>query len=399
MRILITSIMDVGKTAPNRLHHFVRHLSQNHDITILSINQWWKAEQANTAVYDRDFKRMLQNTKVKYFTERRASPIWQEMWSVMNRERLLKEINYNSVGVHLNYSSLVSGYFIAKRLKSIGIGTVYDIADDLPQMIKTSPVLPSLLRPPAKIVGSIIIRQNIALASKVTFINHSLRDSYSVPQSKSELIPNGVDIEAFKPYPSHHVREKLGLHQSFVIGYVGSLREWVDLGLVFATVKQLGKSHPDIKVLVVGEEGKFKQNRDLAREYAISDRVVFTGAVPYDQVPHFISCMDICLIPFKTNAVSQNALPLKLFEYMACEKPVVSTRLRGVMEAVKDRVLYASDGEELAQRIRELYANVQLRIKMGLESRRFVERNYSWRTICGKLEKVLLEVASLKNKS
>ncbi|MFC1962782.1 glycosyltransferase family 4 protein [Chloroflexota bacterium] len=398
MNILITSIMDVKKTAPNRLHHFVKHLARNHNVTVLSTNQWWKAEQVNVNSYGKDLEDMLQNVEVKYVTERKLSPILQEMLPIINQNQLFNDIDLSSFTVHLNYSTLILGYIVTGKLKSIGTGSVYDLADDLPQMVRISPEIPSLLRAPSKLVSEIIVRKNIEIANKVTFTCDSLRNSSFVPRNKSVVIPNGVNTGLFKPYPSRHLQAKLGLNQNFVIGYVGSLREWVDLETVFAAVKPLTDSCPDIRILIVGEEGKFKECKDLSKEYGLSDYVVFTGTVPYTQVPGYISCMDICLIPFKTNSVAQNALPLKLFEYMACEKPVISTKLRGVMEAVQNRAVYASNREELRSQIMELYNNEGLRRRLSFEGRNFVEENYSWPKICSNLEEVLLEVASTKGK-
>ena len=60
----------------------------------------------------------------------------------------------------------------------------------------------------------------------------------------------------------------------------------------------------------------------------IAENVIFTGNIQYLDVPDYISSMDICLLPFDTGMVSQNALPLKLFEYMACPVPVISTDIR-----------------------------------------------------------------------
>ena len=45
MKILITSVVDLKKTAHNRLHQFVKYLNRNHEVVVLSINDWWKADQ------------------------------------------------------------------------------------------------------------------------------------------------------------------------------------------------------------------------------------------------------------------------------------------------------------------------------------------------------------------
>ena len=208
----------------------------------------------------------------------------------------------------------------------------------------------------------------------------------NIPQNKSELVSNGVDTELFRNHQSDKLREELGMDQSFVIGYVGVLREWVNFEPVFAAVKKLNKN---IKILIVGEEGLFKENVKLADKYGISDRVLFTGTVPYTEVPKYISCMDTCLIPFSENKITEDPCPLKLFEYMACEKPVISAVNISV---VKDRILYASGVEEYKNSISKLYNNKHIRENLGIEGRNFVKENYDWSKISLNIEKILEDV-------
>ncbi len=167
------------------------------------------------------------------------------------------------------------------------------------------------------------------------------------------------------------------------------LREWIDLEPVFSVLNEL--SH-EIKMVIVGSEGKFKENIELAKRYCLEDRVKFTGMIPYSQVPKYISAMDVCLMPFKKGAISESAVPLKLFEYMACEKPIISTRLSGIENVAQDKILYASTKEEYKDKITMLFEDDMLRKKMGMEGRRFVEENYDWEKIVGRMEKIMLEV-------
>jgi len=260
-------------------------------------------------------------------------------------------------------------------------------------MIRNSPQIPSALRPPSGLIGDIMVNRNIKVSTKTVCTNESLRNSCGVPLGKCEVIPNGVDTELFKNYPSQRLRCALGIEVDFVVGYVGVLREWVDLKPLFKALSHLDAKYPDIKVLVVGEEGRLKYNKDLTHRYGISDRVIFAGTVPYLSVPKYISCMDVCLIPFKPNRVSHNALPLKLFEYMACERPIICNRLTGVTQAVDNKVLYASNEEEYMDSLVKLYNNRQLRERMGTEGRKFVRESFSWLTINSKFERLLAHVA------
>ena len=382
--------MDLRKTSHNRLHQFIKHLSKNHEISVLSINDCWKSGETDVSLYSKDFEEVLQKIEIIYFTKRKINPFLQEISSAATINSILK--NYNSFDVHLNYNTLISGYAVGKKVKSRGVATVYDIADDLPQMIRNSPQIPYPLRPFGGLVGEVMIKKNIKVAEKITFITNSLKDSYDIPQNKAEFIPNGVDTALFENLPSDRLRDELNIEQDFIIGYVGVLREWVDFEPVFAAVKSLENEYPSIKILIIGEEGGLKENKDLAGRYGLLDRVVLTGTSPYEQVPKYIACMDVCLIPFKLDAVSEGSLPLKLFEYMACEKPVISTKLKGVREAVNDKVFYASNSREYESRIIELYDDEELRRMRGLEGRKFVEKNYNWQKIVDKLEKVLLEL-------
>ncbi len=395
MKILITSIVDLSKTSHNRLHQFIRHLSPNHSVTVLSINDWWKNSQTDVRQYQLGVEDILRGVDIRYFTARKIRPYLQEVFSVATVNSTLKEIDCTRFDVHLNYNTLISGYYVARRLRAAGIVTIYDIADDLPAMVRTSPQIAAVLRPLGGFVADIMIERNIKIAQKVTFITSPLSDSYHIPSDKAEYIPNGADVELFKSYPSAPLRKELGLNQAFVLGYVGVLREWTDFEPIFAAVAALTTKCPDIRLLIVGEEGGLEKVKNLATKYGIADKIVFTGTIPYTQVPRYISCMDACLTARKVDPVAEKMLPLKLLEYMACEKPVISTRLAGIQEAVQDKILYATSKTEYQEQIARLYNDKELGRKMGRQGREFVERNFSWTSAAARLEGVLEEAAKL----
>ena len=86
-------------------------------------------------------------------------------------------------------------------------------------------------------------------------------------------------------------------------------------------------------------------------------------------------------------------MPLKLFEYMACEKPVISTRVKVVERVVGARIAYATSAAEYVDQVNILMKQADSRQRMGIEGRRFVEENYSWRSSCEKLEAILEDLA------
>lgn len=395
MKILVTSILDLKRTAHNPLHQFLKHLQKAHRVSLLSLADWWKADTVDTGLYNKDFKDLIEGIDITYLSGRRLSPVAQELSSVFAVRSRLHEMGYRSFDVHFSYSGLFYSYLVARRFSAAGKSTVYHMGDDVPRMVREAPQMPAWLRVPGAAAARQVVRWNVASAARVTYITSSLGKAYGAEGEKGELLPNGVDTELFSNrYDREAARHRLGISPAdFVLGYVGVLREWVDLEPVFAAARSLVEEIPGVKVLIVGEEGGLQKQVEMAGRHSLSGRVFFTGTVPYGRVPEHISCMDVCLIPFRPSAVTHNALPMKLFEYMSCGKAVVSTRLRGTIEAAGDRARYASDAGELARELLELYRSPETRERLGHEGRRFVEEKYSWKTACLRLESILLEAS------
>jgi glycosyltransferase involved in cell wall biosynthesis len=392
MRILVTSIVDVEMSANNRIHEFLRHLSRKNEVTIISNNDPRRSFNG-AAGNNRDLNAsLLDHIEIWKIGRSSTIPAAQELYSPLFCLKLGREFRARKFDVHLNYNTILSGYTVALLMKKLKVPTVYDLADDLPEIMRQSHQMPWFSRSLVSLLGFAMVRRNISLACKVTYTTPSLKIKFGVPNGKAAYIPNGVDTELFKAQRNGFVealKHQLGIDGCFVLGYVGVHREWVSFDPVLEAMRVLQKSCPDLRLLVIGSEGRLDVLRSAAREMDVFDKIVFAGTVPYQEVPGYISCMDACLIPFKVDAISENASPLKLFEYMACEKPIVSTRVKGVKNAVEGRVLYASDREEYMEKILQLYNDKELRKKLGREGRAFIKENYEWPKMVSKLEKIL----------
>lgn len=166
---------------------------------------------------------------------------------------------------------------------------------------------------------------------------------------------------------------------------------WVDFSYVLKGLRRLIEKHYKINILIVGEGPARKRIEEIARQLNVLDKIDFVGSASYNEIPGYIHLMEVCLIPFNTGAVADHALPLKLLEYLACQKPVVSTELRGVVETVGDAVLYASDEIEFESQLTKLYEDESYRKELGLRGRKIVEDRYSWGSIGSRFERLLTE--------
>jgi glycosyltransferase involved in cell wall biosynthesis len=386
MKILVSSLPDLKKIPPQRPHHLLKHLSEKHEVTVIMVNARQLREME-----DEYSQSCIANLQIHYLSEGRRNPVVQEL-SPLWRSGFYKNLGLDRFDVHINLYSLLLGYFTTKRMKSLGIPTVFDICDDLPQRASTSSEVPRALRCLGRLVGESLMRKNIQLSERITFTTRVLGESYEFPIEKSVLVPNGVDTELFYERDSRTLREQLGVSDCFVLGFVGVLSRWDNLELAFACLKDLHNSDFRVRLLIVGGGETLEMNRRLAERYDVLADVLFIGHVPYSQVPEYISCMDCCILPIKTSKDCQNASPLTLLEYMACGKPVVSTPLAGIEEVVDGRIRYASSVEELNKTILELSENRERLENIGRSGREFVEQNLSWKKICKIYDDLLEEI-------
>jgi len=393
MKILVFSLVDLQKSAHNsRLHQFLKYLSKNHEITVLCLNDWWKARwDSKSDEYNRDFEQLFEHISIKYVTDRKISPVLQDLVSSLRIGRLLDEIGLSDYDVVYNYNGLTCGLAISRYAKKRNIPVIFDIADDLPEMIGTSPQIPPIIRTMGKFVGRTILDRNIRLSEKVTITTGYFQSLYNIPPEKTEIIANGVDTTLFQNKDPVNLREQLNLSSSFVIGHVGVLREWLDFHPLFSAVKELSGMY-NIRLLLVGGGVGYDETVELARSYGITDKVVFTGTIPYNRIPEYIGCMDVGTVPFKDDSVAQNSVPLKLFEYMACEKPVICSNVRAVRDIFDTKLLFVSGADDYKQAIVKLYNDKELREMLGTQGRRVIEENYQWDSLSKRLEQLMTGV-------
>ena len=125
------------------------------------------------------------------------------------------------------------------------------------------------------------------------------------------LVKNGVDFSLF-----NSETKKFGQQDKKVIGYLGSMDERLDYDLLEATVKQL----PQYRFCFVGRINSSRAVR--LRKYK---NVEIVGSQPPASLPTWVQTFDVCMIPFAKNKFTAGIYPIKINEYFAAGKPVVST--------------------------------------------------------------------------
>lgn len=262
-------------------------------------------------------------------------------------------------------------------------------------------VLSSILGVPMvlEMIGPRVSSMSLRRARKVLAYSAAMVKG-RVPREKVKIVPAGVDSVMFSPDPKtgSRIRRDLGWENVFVVGYVGTFQLWHGVNTLLSACKRLICSSMRVRVLLVGPY--YSDAKKYAKELEITDAVHFVGPVPYEQVPGYVNACDVLCAPYdpELSTVRRKGgigAPLKLLEYMSCEKAVVSSRVPPIDEVIEDGrtglLVRPGDPVLLAEALKELIGNPARAASMGTEARKNAVDRYSWSSLAQKLEQVLDE--------
>ena len=157
---------------------------------------------------------------------------------------------------------------------------------------------------------------------------------------------------------------------------------------------ELGRNkakHPNIKLLITGDGDAFDTLRAIQKKYKLEDQLILTGRQKYKIMPDLIGASNACILPaYKDEIIMQDIVPIKIYEYMAMQKPVIATRLPGLVAEFGENngIIYINRPEEVLEVVQEKFKNKREIEEIGLAGYNFVKDN-DWRTLAIKFESLL----------
>jgi glycosyltransferase involved in cell wall biosynthesis len=213
-----------------------------------------------------------------------------------------------------------------------------------------------------------------------------------VPRSRLTVIPNGADIAYFAaPVDRLEARARLGLHDEFVVAYVGS--HGLSHGL--SAVLDAAATQPDMTYLLVGD-GADRDRLLAERELRGLRNVVMLPSVPKSEVPGLYAAADVCLVPLRDVPLFDAFVPSKLFEVLAAGRPVIGA-VRGEARAILERsggavVVEPERGSAIAGAVETLRGDPALRAEMGRRGQAFVRSEYDREVLAARYLELLHNV-------
>ena len=231
-------------------------------------------------------------------------------------------------------------------------------------------------------------------------IKRMLMKSYGAKSEICRVIPSGVNTHIFKPLDKLACRRKLNLNiDHFYVGFVGSFQSWQGLDLLIEAMNiARNKGLNMIKCVFVGGGNLMYRLKQMTIKNNLQEYIIFMGRLEHGKIPMVLNSFDICYLC--RIGLKFGFSPLKLFEYLACAKPIIASKVEGVSEIIEKGdcgyLFNPDDVESLASRIIESYRERNRLPELGNNGRRFIENRFSWEKIASKVQRVLEEAAGQK---
>jgi glycosyltransferase involved in cell wall biosynthesis len=224
-------------------------------------------------------------------------------------------------------------------------------------------------------------------------IKRELCEQFSLPPQKMIVVHNGTNLEVAQPREKSSCKKALGMDPSKpCVGFVGRLYSFQGVDYLIKAAPYVLEKMPHTMFLIVGDGAERENLEKLAESEDVADRFLFFGEVPFQKVPDFIGACDVCLA--LKRPLRSGYSPLKLYEYMACGRPVVASNLDGfeiLSEHEAGCLVEPTDFQGTARQIVDLLKDEELQKRMGINGRK-TSSDFSWETAARKVERMCQEL-------
>ena len=219
-----------------------------------------------------------------------------------------------------------------------------------------------------------------------------------VAPDKISVIPNGVETDRYYPAVEAPPLDALVRRgDEFIVGYLGNIGAGQGLSSVLDAAAALAASGDPVRVVIAGDGPERQRVVDRARELGLMN-VSIHPPIPKAATRAFYNACDVCLVPLAPFPILQETVPSKLFEVMACARPVIACLggegARIVKESGGGLVVPPGDPLALTCAIRSIVAlSPDERARMGERARSYVARHYNRDVLAARYLDVLRAVA------
>jgi glycosyltransferase involved in cell wall biosynthesis len=283
--------------------------------------------------------------------------------------------------------SLIPSLF-AKFRKSI---LFYEINDD-PYPDQTNPH-PGLIFHINRWISVKTDEISLSLCDAAFVISKTIKEKIvealpNINHEKLHIMPSGANTDLYRPLDQKQCRLQLSLEPSKrYIGFMGTLLDHQGVDVLVDAAPFVIQLFPDAVFVIIGEGPMKDIWRRRVNDLCLIENFLFTGQIEYEETPLWINSMDVCTAPFLIKAGLRS--PVKVFDYMACGKSIVASRIEGTTDMFDSSgaitLVEPGDAQELSDAIIDLLSNRETADRMGRKGRELILEKYDRRIIAERI--------------
>ena len=328
MKILVVQESDWIKRNPHQQHHLMERLSmRGHDIRVIYHPVDWKENKG------RFNRRTVVDGYFKIHPEAHLQVISPSILTIpyliypsmlfYHRREIKRQIKEFKPDIIVGFG-IINTYLASRTAKKEKIPFIYYWIDVLHKLIPEKGF---------QALGEYLERVTIKNSTQVITINHKLEEFVKrLGAENTEVIGAGIDLEKFNPtLDGSAIRQEYGINdEDTLLFFMGFLYNFA--GLKEVAIELAKVENENIKLLIVGDGGVYHELQNIVEKHNLSSKVILAGLQSYNKIPEFVAASDICILPaYPDEEIMQDIVPIKIYEYMAMAKPVICTKLPGIM--------------------------------------------------------------------
>lgn len=390
MRILVVQESDWMEVGPHQSHHLMERLSrQGHEIRVIDFEIRWKIHE-NAPLVSR---RQVIDNYYKVFEDGGVTVIRPGIIHVpildyvsllfSHKGEIKRQIQEFKPDAIVGFG-ILNAHTAIHHANKYEIPFFYYIIDELHRLLPERH-----LQKIARFVES----GNMKKSDMVISINEGLRD-YTVQMGadpkKTTVIRAGVDLDAYNTRDRNIIRDKYGIQDDeTVLFFMGWLYNFSGLKEV---VLDLSRNRDrKIRLMILGKGDLWDPLQEIRISNGLEDKIIMESWVPFSEVSKYIIASDICILPAQKSEIMMNIVPIKMYEYMAAGKPVIATRLPGLMKEFGEGngIVYVRESKEVLKAGIELIQSNRLKTE-GEKAKKFVS-SLDWDKLTSNFYEFLLK--------
>lgn len=375
---------------PHQQHHLIERLSlKGHNIRVIDFPITWQNDSNKKLLSGREvYENVSRFYSGSNVTVIRPSILKLQFFDklsiiVSHREEIKRQIIEFKPDVILGLG-ILNNYYALLESRKHNIPFIYYLIDTLHRLLENNIYSE---------IAKYYEKFNIKNSNLILTINKQLK-KYIIEMggdpNKITVLHAGIDLNFFDKtkLDTNRIREKYGIKNSdLVLFFMGWLYQFT--GILEVAKYLLINKISGIKLFVVGEGDIYPDLVKLSKS-DVNNKIILTGKVPYNEIPNLVNVADICILPAYNIKVMQNIVPIKIYEYMACGKPIIATKLNGlIIEFGYDSgISYVNSIDDLFKIVTKFKENKQLIELEGNKSKNSV-KDYDWINIVNSFEQIL----------